>query len=429
MTATAAPMRVAEIALARNTLRVLAVPGLLVVLGLALASLGLGVVGQATGLAMAVLGAIVGMGGALLALRAMTVQLFVEVDYLHLKAIGLDRRYHLAPGQLSRLATTGPRRVKLGSALPGTPRLTSHAALPAGERIEVIRFGATPSVVLVPTEGGRVAVAARSESELVEALMVASHTRAMRPGAAPHVAAAAPTAVAATPTAVAAVPATVAATPATAATVPIPAAVAAVVALSAPSAAPAGPARPLTGIERMWMEERLVQERRAALTGARDEQAAASMSAASAALSPARVSPVPLPSQVAVVAAVAVPRAAPAPPPRIAVTTVAVPRVSRPRRRPRPQARRVVATTALSRNLLLLAAPLLGALAIWIVSVVIGPPSAGTGLDPMGAALILSGPIAVLAIWMAQSRWPRLAGLTSVAALVALLLVGRALIG
>jgi hypothetical protein len=422
MTATAAPMRVAEIALARNTLRVLAVPGLLVVLGLALAGLGLGLVGEATGLAMAVLGAIVGIGGALLALRAMTVQLFVEVDYLHLKAIGLDRRYHLAPGQLSRLATTGPRRVKLGAALPGTPRLTSHAALPAGERIEVIRFGATPSVVLVPTEGGRVAVAARSESELVEALMVASHTRAMRPAAAPAVGPAAPSAQAAAPAAVAS-------TPTAATTVPMPATVAAVVALPAPVAAPAPPARPLTGIERMWMEERLVQERRAALTGARDEQAAASMSAASAALSPARVSPVPLPSQVAVVAAVAVPRAAPAPPPRIAVTTVAVPRVSRPRRRPRPQARRVVATTALSRNLLLLAAPLLGALAIWIVSVVIGPPSQATGLDPMGAALILSGPIAVLAIWMAQSRWPRLAGLTSVAALVALLLVGRALIG
>jgi hypothetical protein len=153
------------------------------------------------------------------------------------------------------------------------------------------------------------------------------------------------------------------------------------------------------------------------------------MSAASAALSPARVSPVPLPSQVAVAAAVAVPRAAPAPPPRIAATTAVVPRVFRPRRRPaRPQARRVAAAS-LSRNLLLLAAPLLGALAIWIVSVVIGPPSQETGLDPMGAALILSGPIAVLAIWMAQSRWPRLAGLTSVAALVALLLVGRALIG
>ena len=413
MTATPAPMRVAEIALARNPVRVLAVPALLVVVGLALAGLGLVVVGQATGLAVAVLGAILAIGGVVLAARAMTVQLFVEVDYLHLKAIGLDRRYHLAPGQLSRLATTGPRRVKLGAALPGTPRLTSRTALAAGEMIEVIRFGQTPSVVLVPTERGRVAVAAKSESELVEALMVASHTRAMRPAAAPAPAeSVAPASVA--PEAV---------QPAAAAFV------AAVVAPPVPAPTPAPPARPLTGIERMWMEERLVQERRAALTGAREEQAAAGMSAASAVLSPARVSPVPLPSAVAAVAAVAIPQAAPAPAPRIAATIVVVPRIARPRRRPaRPQARRVAAP-ALTPNLLLLAAPLLGALAIWIASVVIVQPTQDAGLDPLGAALLLSGPIAVLAIWMAQSRWPRLAGLSSVAALVALLLVGRALIG
>ncbi len=416
MTATPAPMRVAEIALARNPVRVLAVPALLVLVGLAMAGGGLVFVGQAAGVAMAALGVIIATAGALLAARAMTVQLFVEVDYLHLKALGLDRRYHLAPGQLSRLATTGPRRVKL-AALPGTPRLTSRTALPAGEQVEVIRFGETPSVVLVPTERGRVAVAAKSESELVEALMVASHTRAMRPAVAPAPAPAIPSA---------------------APSIPVPAAVATVVAAPAPpvlpepaaaAMTPAPPARPLTGIERMWMEERLVQERRAALTGAREEQAAASMSAATAALSPARVSPVPLPSPVAAAVAVAMPQTAPAPAPRIAATTVAIPKVARPRRRPaRPQARRVAAP-ALTPNLLVLAAPLLGALAIWIASVVVGQPSQTPGLDPLGAALLLSGPVAVLAIWMAQSRWPRLAGLSSAAALVALLLVGRALIG
>lgn len=417
MTATPAPMRVAEIALARNPVRVLALPALMVVVGLALVGAGLVVVGQATGVAMAMLGIIVAIAGAALAARAMTVQLFVEVDYLHLKAIGLDRRYHLAPGQLSRLATTGPRRVKLGAALPGTPRLTSRSALPAGEQVEVIRFGETGSVVLVPTERGRVAVAAKSEGELVEALMVASHTRAMRPTAALAVPAA-PAAPTTTVAAAAAQPVSTAYVPAVVAP-PIPVS----------AAAPEAPARPLTGIERMWMEERLVQERRAALTGAREEQAAASMSAASAALSPARVSPVPLPAPVAAVAAVAVPQTAPAPAPRIAATTVAIPRITRPRRRPvRPQARRVAAP-ALTPNLLLLAAPLLGALAIWVASVVVSQPTPDSGLDPLGAALLLSGPIAVLAIWMAQSRWPRLAGLSSVAALVALLLVGRALIG
>ncbi len=414
MTATPAPMRVAEIALARNPVRVLAVPALLVVVGLALAGLGLVVVGQATGLAMAVLGAIVAIGGVVLAARAMTVQLFVEVDYLHLKAIGLDRRYHLAPGQLSRLATTGPRRVKLGAALPGTPRLTSRTALAAGEhdRGHSVRPDAIggPGPHRARAGGGRRQVRERAGGGAHGRLPYPGHASCGRAGPG-RLASRQPRS------------------------------------HQKRSSRPrqhssprswrrplrprplAPPARPLTGIERMWMEERLVQERRAALTGAREEQAAAGMSAASAALSPARVSPVPLPSPVAAVAAVAIPQAAPAPAPRIAATTVVVPRIARPRRRPaRPQARRVAAP-ALTPNLLLLAAPLLGALAIWIASVVIVQPTQDAGLDPLGAALLLSGPIAVLAIWMAQSRWPRLAGLSSVAALVALLLVGRALIG
>jgi len=406
MTATPVPMRVAEITLARNPARVLALPALIVAVGVAVGVAGLVVIGQLPGLAMAVLGGLIALTGAAIGLRAMTVQLFVEVDYLHLKALGLDRRYHLAPGQLSRLATSGPRRVKLGPRLAGVTGITARAQLSAGERVEVIRFGSTPSVVLVPTERGRVAVAAKSESELVEALMVASHTRAMRPAAAPA------------PVVTAAAAAPVAAAPVVAAPVP------AATIVESPA-----PARPLTGIERMWLEERLAQERRAALTGAREEQAAASMSAASAALTPARVSPVPLPPPVAAVAAVAIPRAAPAPTPPMPTAAVVIPRVVRPRRRPaRPQARRVVAP-ALAPNLLLIAAPLLGALAIWIASVVILPPPQDAGLDPLGAALLLSGPVAVLAIWMAQSRWPRLAGLTSASALVALLLVGRALIG
>jgi len=411
MTATPVPMRVAEITLARNPARVLALPALIVAVGVAVGVAGLVVIGQLPGLAMAVLGGLIALTGAAIGLRAMTVQLFVEVDYLHLKALGLDRRYHLAPGQLSRLATSGPRRVKLGPRLAGVTGITARAQLSAGERVEVIRFGSTPSVVLVPTERGRVAVAAKSESELVEALMVASHTRAMRPAVAP-----APVVTAAAAAPVAAAP--VVAAPVVAAPVP------AATIVESPA-----PARPLTGIERMWLEERLAQERRAALTGAREEQAAASMSAASAALTPARVSPVPLPPPVAAVAAVAIPRAAPAPTPPMPTAAVVIPRVVRPRRRPaRPQARRVVAP-ALAPNLLLIAAPLLGALAIWIASVVILPPPQDAGLDPLGAALLLSGPVAVLAIWMAQSRWPRLAGLTSASALVALLLVGRALIG
>jgi hypothetical protein len=37
--------------------------------------------------------------------------------------------------------------------------------------------------------------------------------------------------------------------------------------------------------------------------------------------------------------------------------------------------------------------------------------------------------VAALAVYLAYSRWPRLAGLSSVSAMLALLLVARALIG
>jgi hypothetical protein len=50
-------------------------------------------------------------------------------------------------------------------------------------------------------------------------------------------------------------------------------------------------------------------------------------------------------------------------------------------------------------------------------------------MDPIAAALLLCGPVAALAVFLAYSRWPRLAGLSSVSAMLALLLVARALIG
>ena len=68
--------------------------------------------------------------------------------------------------------------------------------------------------------------------------------------------------------------------------------------------------------------------------------------------------------------------------------------------------------------------PSLAALATWIAARAMG----GEGL-PMGdllAAVIAAGPLASVAAAMTIPRWPRLAGLTSVTAIAALLLVLRA---
>jgi hypothetical protein len=80
-------------------------------------------------------------------------------------------------------------------------------------------------------------------------------------------------------------------------------------------------------------------------------------------------------------------------------------------------------------DLAVLAAPLVGAGAVWFLAAATEAIPSDQGLDPIGAALLLSGPVAMLAVFLARSRWPRLAGLTSVSALIALALVARALIG
>jgi hypothetical protein len=194
----------------------------------------------------------------------------------------------------------------------------------------------------------------------------------------------------------------------------------------------------------MWLEDRLARERRAAITGARDEQAAASFTASVAARTlagapvvPSPPAPIPAVASAAVVSSAVVSAVVPAvsaiPAAAAAATATAAP--SRtfpriiPRRRPsRPMARRLTRPD-LTPGLVLIGTPLVGALFSWLLALITGAAPGQSGLDPLAAALLLCGPVAALAIFLAHSRWPRLAGLSSVAAMVALLLVTRAVIG
>jgi hypothetical protein len=442
--ARAAPDPLARVELARDTRTQLLLPGLLILVGAGLAILAVvawltGTLPGVVSLLLAGIGIAVQALGIGLGLRIRSLRLAVEPDYLHLTGIRVDRRYHLAPGNLARVATTGvtrPRRPgSLGRAV-GRARLRT-----TGESVELIQLGATPSVIVVPTERGRVALAAKAEGELVEALMAAARTRATRPPVP------SPAPVPSPPTVVATAPA---ATALAAAPVPTPA----IPAEPTPPEpvlppAPVAPPRPLTGIERMALEEKLAQERQAAFAGARTEQAAASLTASSAAMtppgrpavvfppSPPPIVPVPAPTAATgapalvpaePIAATATP-AATAP---VAATATPLPRAlprALPRRRPmRPMARRV-ARPGLGPDLAVLGIPLVGAAIVWAAAVFAGSRPAEDGLDPIGFALLLCGPAAVLAAFLARSRWPRLAGLTSVAAVITLGLVVRALIG
>jgi hypothetical protein len=444
VSATAAPG--GTVTLARDRRTTLG-PGLLVLLGLVVIGLGVAAgVLLGPGVPMAALlliGAVLAVVGGWVILRIRSLRLRVEPDYLHLTGMGVDRRYHLAKGSLARVASAGlaPRR---------RPSLLGSAVGPAtlgDETVELIRLGATPSVILVPTEQGRVALAAAAEDELVQTLMAAARTRAERAPVAATVISA-PAAV--TPAAVAPAAMAPAAPP------PPP----------PPPVQPESPARPLTGIERMALEERMAEERRAALTGARTEQAAASLATAAALSPPAPpsvfvppapppvIAPAPEPPptaetgspEVAALFGEAAPAVAPAPalapapavaaPPPLAPAATATPATSAPSRisLPRGLPRRRPMATRVERpiftvDLAVLAAPLVGAGAVWFLAAATEAIPSDQGLDPIGAALLLSGPVAMLAVFLARSRWPRLAGLTSVSALIALALVARALIG
>jgi len=450
LSATAAPL--ARVALARDPRRMLAAPAVLVVLGAATATLG-PIVGGVVLFGLGAVGGAVIAIGLWLAIRILSLRLLVEPDYLHLHGVGTDRRYHLVRGDMSRLATAGPRKVNLRVRLGSLGWAVGRTALAAGESVEVIRLAATPSVILVPTERGRVAVAVASEADFVDALRAAAHTRAERRISA----AGAPLATPALGPAPAAQPAP--------ALQPAPAFPRAPALRGAPTfepmPAPQPPPaferptqpRPLTGIERMWLEDRLARERRAAITGARDEQAAASFTTSVAALTPAGAtvvpsSPAPIPAPAAAVAAAAVvsaavasavvpavsaiPAAATAAAAAATATPSAPPRTFPrviPRRRPSRTMARRVTRPDLTPGLVLIGTPLVGALFSWLLALVTGATPGQAGLDPLAAALLLCGPVAALAIFLAHSRWPRLAGLSSVAAILALLLVTRSVIG
>ena len=166
----------------------------------------------------------------------------------------------------------------------------------------------------------------------------------------------------------------------------------------APSVAPTAgmivataPSSELSGIDRAARDERLVGERGEAAAGAAAERATANLTA-----------------QIATI-----------PEPAAAVGSPAV------RRRRLPQSRSsAVPWSWTPAQLAAVVVPSVAALTTWIAARAMG----GDGL-PVGdllAAVIAAGPLASLAAAMTIPRWPRLAGLTSVTAVAALLLVLRA---
>jgi len=110
----------------------LAAPAVLVVLGAATATLG-PIVGGVVLFGLGAIGGAVIAIGLWLAIRILSLRLLVEPDYLHLRGVGTDRRYHLVRGDMSRLATAGPRKVNLRVRLGSLGWAVGRTALAAGD--------------------------------------------------------------------------------------------------------------------------------------------------------------------------------------------------------------------------------------------------------------------------------------------------------
>lgn len=247
------PDPIARIRLARSVPRLLVLPALFVIAGGALAAYGILVHVLPLAAVLAGVGGLLALVGLVWAAWVLSVRLDVEEAEIRVHWIGGQRVYPLVAGPVTRVRFRGDSasRIRARTGILGWQ--LGAATLRDEEEIHVVRLAPTGSAILVPTEQGRLAIAAATEADLLDALTRAAHERQRleEEEEAARIAEAALSA-------------------------PI---------VEPPEAVPL----PLTGIERALLEERLAAERAAAEAGAAlPPDAEAELVAASAEAAPSQ---------------------------------------------------------------------------------------------------------------------------------------------
>jgi hypothetical protein len=379
----------APIPLARAPLRLLLGPFVLASAGVMAAGAGL-LIGGAAGVTLLAAGVMVDVLAIYLLVVLFTLRLNVEVATLRLSWIGGERRYVLSRGAVTRVPLRGPSAAALRPRFGAIGWAMGPAILRRTEQIELVRLARSASVILVPTDRGRLAIAPLSEQQLLTALGAAARVQQRLDEVASR-----------------------------ARDLPALAPTGAAHQLGAEllSEAPPAPApHLLTGIERAILEERLAAERAAALAAAEAERQAGLEAALLASVQ------APVEAQ----AAATLPRRA-----RLRQRTtwrrpawLSTPALARPQ--PVDLARSLERLAPFGAASL----PLLAAVAVWAAAAVLGRLDLSDAeLRPVSLALAASGPLAALGALAARAWYPRLLGLVVVSALAGLVLVGRALLG
>lgn len=251
---------IARVPLARAPRRLVAAPLLAIGLGMATVAVAV-LLGGWTGIGLGLAGLLTVALATWLAAILLTVRLDVEVSAVRVHWMGGERRFSLVRGPVTRVVLRGPDAVPFRARFGAFGWVIGRGTLRRDERIEVVRLAPTDTVIVVPTEGRRLALAPRSEGELIEALTLAARVQQRLDAARPRH--------------------------------PLPVAV--------PEPAPVAPPPPpvpvdqpasrvLTGIERVELEQRLAAQRAAALAAAEAERRAQEDARAAASLAPVPIS-------------------------------------------------------------------------------------------------------------------------------------------
>ena len=111
------------------------------------------------------------------AIVVLSVRLEVEEAAVRLRWLGGERSYALSPGPVTRVRLRGEHASKLRGGRRLLGGRLGGARLRDDEAIEIVRLAPTPTAILVPTDRGRLAIAASDEGALVSALSRAARAR------------------------------------------------------------------------------------------------------------------------------------------------------------------------------------------------------------------------------------------------------------
>ncbi|MDP9467253.1 MAG: hypothetical protein M3P32_00715, partial [Chloroflexota bacterium] len=161
--------QIAFIRLARDRGRLFGAPVALLLVAAGAAAGGL-LLGGPAGISLAALGAVAALAGFYLVALVSSYRLLVEPGGLRLRWLGGEHHYRLMRGQVTRVVVAGQGTSVLQPRFGALGWAVGPAVLHGKEPIELIRLSLRPALIVVPTDRGRLAIAAAVESDLLAAL-------------------------------------------------------------------------------------------------------------------------------------------------------------------------------------------------------------------------------------------------------------------